>query len=251
MNPIPHSGFRRHSQNRKFEEVIVFIHHFGGSPINLSRHHQMASDLGFDSVSFQLRYNKLTLWQRPPISSSNKWGIREVWEEQITEVLDSLKEPKILFSFSSPSSATLMSINRRMHIDIKGWICDGGPFFQLWKCFWNYFGPELGITSPIVRAAYSAFAIQLLGGKNKYESECSLFLDSLPNQFPILSIRSWNDQLIPLSAIDDFFKGHDHLDLEILSIPDVGHLQGLSHSPKVYIPRVKNFLNKISTPKAH
>ncbi|MBK7844967.1 MAG: alpha/beta hydrolase [Bdellovibrionales bacterium] len=245
--PLPYSGFRRRASLKKYEEVIIFVHQFGGSPIALARHLLLANEMGFDAVAFQLKFNRIRLMQFPPLTRNYRFGAPEVWAEQISDILASIPERKVLFTLSSPGSGALLSIARRNPQDVVGWICDGGPFAQIQRCLWNLFTHEYTITNPVSRIVKASFAVQLLGGR-RYKKTCDDALAQLPPRFPILSIRAWKDKLVPMQAIEEFFAGANHLHLEVFSIPEVGHLQGLSRSPKEYKLRVEKFLHGIATP---
>lgn len=246
--PLPYSGFRHYATHRRFEEVIVFVHHFGGSPLTMTRHLKMASELGCDSVAFQLKFNDLKLWSRPPFTRHFRFGVREVWAEQITDILNRIPGPKILFTLSSPSSAALLSMVERQCRDIKAWICDGGPFAQLSRCLWNLFKFKMVERNLFTRTIKVAFAHQVLGGYN-YIRQSRAALAKLPPQFPILSIRSWNDQLVPMQAIEEFFALHKKLNIEVLSLPEIDHLQGLSRATDIYCSRVNGFIKRVTVAK--
>ncbi|MEO0336836.1 MAG: hypothetical protein AAF202_10595, partial [Pseudomonadota bacterium] len=52
----------------------------------------------------------------------------------------------------------------------------------------------------------------------------------------------------PISAIDEFFEQQDHLNLEILSLPEADHLQGLKEYPEDYKGRLSKFITSHATP---
>src|SRR5262249_27531667 len=120
-----------------------------------------------------------------------------------------------------------------------------GPFYDLIQCNWNYFTHEYPIKNIFVKLALNAFA----RGTWAIEHEKSLAndLSKLPKDFPILSIRGWQDPLVPVSAIEKAFRGHDQLDLEILNLPEGQHLDGLKNFPQLYKPRVEEFLKSVAT----
>jgi hypothetical protein len=81
----------------------------------------------------------------------------------------------------------------------------------------------------------------------QHEKEITQHLKALPKHFPILSIRGWQDQLVPPSAIEKAFAGHDQIDLEILNLPQGDHMDGLKNFPEAYKPRVEEFLKNVAT----
>ncbi|MCB0363775.1 MAG: hypothetical protein H6624_18595 [Bdellovibrionaceae bacterium] len=246
---LPHSGVFKAAENRRYQEVIVFVHHFGGSPQTLGRHISFVNELGFDAVAFQLRL--ASPWQilRLPMTRDYKFGVAKVWEEQITDILNAVDRPKILMSFSSPSGATLNAASERPKGEIKGCVCEGGPFTQVRRGYWNYFTHEFKIKNPVLRGAMAFLVYELLGGSS-FLPDSKPRLRNLPQDFPILSVRAWNDQMVSTRALEEYLEGLDHLAVEVLSIPEIGHLQGLSRAPNEYKPRVEKFLASISTPVA-
>ncbi|MCB0384406.1 MAG: hypothetical protein KDD43_03365 [Bdellovibrionales bacterium] len=237
------------AENRRFDEVIVFVHHFGGSPKTVSRHLQFVNELGYDAVAFQLRL--ASPWQilRLPLTRDYKFGVSKVWEEQITDILNSISRPKIVMSFSSPSGAALNAISAQPEGQVKGCVCEGGPFTQVRRGYWNYFTYEFKIKNPVLRGAMAFLVYELLGGSS-FLPDSKPRLRNLPQDFPLLSVRAWKDQMVSARAIEEYLEGLDHIAIEVLSIPEVGHLQGLTRAPNEYKPRVEKFLASISTPVA-
>ena len=243
---LPHSGFLQPAPQRRFEEVIVFVHHFGGSPQRLSQHIQLVNDLGFDAVAFQLQLSSPKKMFRPPLTRDYKWGVSKVWEEQISDILKAVIRPKIVMSFSSPSGAALNAISDRPPGDVKGAICEGGPFTQVKRGYWNYFTHEFKIGNPVVRAGMAYMVYYLLGGSN-FMPLSKERLKKLPPDFPLLSVRAWNDRMVSMKAIEEYLAGLDHIAIEVLSLPEIDHLQGLTRAPEEYKPRVERFLTSIGT----
>lgn len=236
----------RPSANRRFEETVVFVHHFGGTRLSSKRHQDFVNELGFDCVAFDLPY------QNPKRFPKSKQtlrdlarGFRHAWADQIEEVLDSIEGPKILFSFSMPGGATLEAISRRQSRDISSWVCEGGPFLSVAQCYWNYmnrFYPSLWL--PLKASAVAACFLSM--GIYNYKRDVKRYFQELPSGFPALSIRAWQDKLVPISAIDSFFSHQNHLELEILSVPEADHLEGLREYPEDYKPRLSKFLQRTS-----
>ena len=243
---LPHSGFLQPAPERRFEEVIVFVHHFGGSPESLSKHIQYVNELGFDAVAFQLQMASPKKMLRLPLTRNHKWGVSNVWEEQISDIFKAINRPKIVMSFSSPSGAALNAISEQPPGEIKGCICEGGPFAQVRRGYWNYFTHEIKIGNPIIRAGMANMVYYLLGGSS-FVDAAKKRLKKLPQDFRILSIRAWSDRMVSIKAMDEYLKGSDHLAVEVLSLPEIDHLQGLSRAPEEYKLRVSKFLNSIGT----
>ncbi len=231
------------SPNKKHSETVVFVPFFFGKKQQMKRHADFMAELGYDSVIFNLTYK----WYNaiPKLKDSIKlgWGIKHIWAQEITKILDSIPGDKILFTFSNPTTAALEAIHLRNAKDIKALICDGGPFYDLLKCNWNFFTHEKQVKG-LKKLGWNAYARGIW--TIDHEKEIARDLSALPKNFPVLSIRGWLDPLVPASSIEKAFQGHDHLDLEILNLPEGGHLDGLKNFPEVYKPRVSDFLSSIS-----
>ncbi len=230
---------------KRFRETIVFVHHFGGSQRTVLRHIKLVNTLGFDAVRFNLKFNDLKLGQALPIASNLRFGASYVWADQIEAILNSIPGRKIIYSFSMPSLGALGAIAHRKASDIAGWVCDGGPFLQLLRCTWNLLTEEYSIDNRFKRALYSGLAYFLFGG---VEISVPGWMQSLPDKFPVLSIRGEKDPLVPISAIEDVFDFNEKIELQRLSLPDGSHLNGLKKFPDSYDPVVRAFLTRIATP---
>lgn len=233
------------AKNRRFEETVVFVHHFGGSRRTVLRHARLLNDLGYDCVRFDLIFHKDRPQAKLPITGDLKFGIRHVWADQITALLNAIKGPKILYTFSMPSSSAFQAIAQRGNHDVKAIVCDGGPFLQMHKCIWNLYEHEYKVKSLALRAGFTGTSMIFWG--IGFKSHAREFLKKIPNGFPVLSIRGWQDKLVPVSAIDEFYELTDRIDLETLALPEAGHLMGLRDFPDEYIPRVEKFLKRVST----
>lgn len=231
------------SPNKKYSETIVFVPFFFGKKQNMKRHAEFMAELGYDSVIFNLTYKWYSVLPKLKNSLKLGWGVKHLWAQEITKILDSIAGDKIIYSFSNPSAAALEAIHMRNAKDIKALICDGGPFYDLLKCNWNFFThekPKKGLK----RLGWNAYARGIW--TIDHEKEIARDFEALPKNFPILSIRGWLDPLVPTSAIEKAFQGHNHLDLEILNLPEGQHLDGLKNFPETYKPRVADFLSSIS-----
>lgn len=231
---------------RRALETIVFVHHFGGSHRSTLRHIRLCNQLGYRAVSFDLEpgtEDRISLW--PVIGGDLRLGLRHLWTAQIANVLNRVDGPKILYTFSSPSMSAFEAAAERRAFDIKGIICEGGPFFQVGLCTWNLLSHHYQMSSTLRKLALIPPTVVYLAGLH-YETQLKQALRKLPARFPILSIRGWQDELVPPSAIEAVFKDQDHLDLEVLSLPEVKHLDGLLKASRVYRERVKAFLKLVS-----
>src|SRR5690606_33214108 len=96
---------------------------------------------------------------------------------------------------------------------------------------WNYFTYQTPIENKVVRGATTLMNMALWG-YDQYQNHLREALQNLPQQFPVLSIRSWKDQLVSVKSIDLVFEEHQHLQYETLTLPEGNHLQGLKEHPE-------------------
>jgi hypothetical protein len=244
MNLIGQGELLR-ATRKQFAETIVFVPFYFGKKENMKRHAQFANELGFDCVIFNLTSNLVFAISKFLPNILNGWGIKHLWTQEILKILDAVDGEKILFAFSNPSSSALEAAEIRKAKDIKAIICDGGPFYDLLMCNWNFFAKEFKIPTLPGKIAANAFARSIWSIEHEKELEKSL--NSLPKKFPVMSIRGWQDHLVPPTAIEKAFHGHDQIDLEILNLPQGGHMDGLKKFPEVYKPRVEAFLKSVGT----
>ncbi len=229
---------------KKYAETVVFVPFFFGKKQNMKRHAEFLAEIGFDSVIFNLSYKLKKIYKQLPEALPNGWGLKHIWSKEITDVLDAIPGNKILYGFSNPSSAALEAIRLRGTKDITGFICDGGPFFELLRCNWNFYTHYYPLKNPIKKIGFNAFARGIW--TISHEKQIKRDLASLPKGFPILSIRGWQDPLVPASCIEKAFHGHSHIDLEVLNLPEGKHLDGLKSFPETYKARVTEFLKSIA-----
>ena len=256
--------------NKRFQETIVFVHHFGGNKKSLAHHVEMVNALGYDAVRFDLMFSQINPAKHLPITANLKFGIRHVWSEQIEAILNSIPGRKILFSFSMPSNSVMMALAHRRAKDVSGWICDGGPFLQLSKCVWNLYEHHYAIQSKVVRGALTGASLVFLG--TGFEKEAAGLMRTLPRGFRILSFRGLQDPLVPAEAIDEALLGKSTtphtgasklvpsdksnfkndsahpLMIETHSFEEGGHLDGLKSFPAAYRDHCESFLKEIAKP---
>jgi pimeloyl-ACP methyl ester carboxylesterase len=231
---------------RRYRETVVFVHHFGGSKKSLTRHVNAINQLGFDAVVFNLIFSDTKPKDRLPITADLKFGTRHIWTEQIEAVLNAIPGRKIIYSFSMPSASALAAISRRNAKDVAAWVCDGGPFLSLTRCVWNLYKHEYEVKSRLVRGAFTGLSLVLFG--LGFEREVKEMLLRLPEGFPVLSIRGWDDPLVAPVAIDQVFEQQTHLEIEMLSFGEGRHLDGLKRFPEQYLARLEKFLARFCAP---
>lgn len=245
----------RHSDNKKFQETIVFVHHFGGNKHTTLRHQDLVLKLGFDCVSFDLYQShdakKITSAQRIKRQIDHLRTLHKsfvtTWVQELDAVLDQIEGPKILYTFSSPSSSAAGVIGYKKRKDIKAWICDGGPFLRIWECFRNYAIMETDTTNVFVSNIFTTMGFLLFGGIG-FDQKMKKWLKDFPEKFPILSLRADHDELVPANAIQEFFNLSSGLNPQVVHLPNTGHLQGIKTDKALYESKVTEFLQKHSTP---
>lgn len=238
---LPHNGILVSAARRKFQETIVLVHHFGGNRASMKRYQDYLAELGFDSVAFTLGMPHRPKILKGSLAEEIRPRLRSRWEKEISEVLDAVPGSKIVYSFSFPSSAAAIAMSLRPKDEIRAWICDGGPFLMPLTCFWNYFTkhdvtPRLWRRGARIALGFASLQFWSLA------ADLRKALNKFPKDFPVLSIRSWQDPLVPIAAIDEAFEGHKQLRLETLTLPEAGHVDGFIRFPGDYKPRLSQFL---------
>ncbi len=257
--------FERHParDKRRFREVIVFVHNYGGNRHTFHRHIEFVNELGFDAITFDLPASNVTELPRFPLSREWRFGLRHLWADKIEDVLGSIADEKFIFSFSYGSIAALMAIYRRHAIDIKGWICDGGPFKHMQRAIEHFVNeglftvPILGhdlisqnpmFRLPAFRRSVAIFAAGIFG-RAHYDEDADCALKSLPKGFPVLSLQATADTLVQPDMIDELFAaGFGQIDLQKSMLPHSRHLTGMKDDADPYKMFVESFLRARATP---
>ncbi len=179
-----------------------------------------------------------------PLSAKSDFGIFAAWRDQIEVILNLIPGNKIIFSFSNPSFSAIAAVALRHATDVQGCICDGGPALNIIRSWWNLIGEKYKLKNFFFKAAMFPLGYIFIGPN--FKSKVAKTLSSLPKGFPILSIRGWQDSLVPFEEIEAFFEGHSNIDLKVLSLPEGAHLDGLRNHRLEYVPAVTEFLTKNS-----
>lgn len=235
------------SNNKKFEELIFFVHFYEGSKKHILRHFRLVNKLGFDAFAFHLKGTHRDLASfKLPISAKGAFGAKHIYADQIETLLNLIPGNKIIFSFSNPSAAAIEAMARRHCSDTIALICDSGPSGRFIPSMFRLFTQEYNIKSLPLKIALSPFLG--IGWSPFFHKDIHRDLTTFPPGFKILSIRGWKDALIPANDIDEVFEPHKQLDWIKLSLPEAEHLTGLRDFKEDYAPVVENFLTKIATP---
>lgn len=242
----PFEGEMFPAKERKFQETVFFVHFYDGTKRQLHRHIELVNSLGYDAFAFHLE-NRFSVF-RPPVSTDGHFGFKHFYADQIELLLNRINGRKIVFAFSNPSGGAIEALGRRRCVDIAGLILDSGPSGKLMRSIGNLYSKEKIIRPAVLR--WAAMPLLSLLWSPRLHSDLREDLDRFPDDFPILSIRGWKDELISPDQIDAVFEPHPNLDWRKLSLPEAGHLTGLRDFPQEYVPGVKQFLAEISTPLA-
>ncbi len=232
------------SNNKKYDTIIVFIHHLGGDPVKLKHHVEFLNQNGFDVCTYPaFLHGKEHLEACFHLIKQHKKGVLEIWTEELEKQLNQLNGKKIIFSFSFPSVSALLAISKRT--DIKSLICDGGPFFDLWPACWRFFTYHQKTRNVFFKVYLTGrmyFAFQSLFMRRKIKNR----LRRVPKNFPILSLQSEKDQLVPVSSVNKFFKQVKQVHITTVLLKQSAHLEGLKKERDFYIESVLTFLRKVA-----
>lgn len=219
---------------------MIFVHHFGGDRKTPTPHIRLVNELGFHAVSFSMSFNESPLVNGLVFNSEMQLGLITRWQEEIETIFNAVPYKKIAYTFSSPSASAASVLARRGARDVNAWICDGGPFLDTFTNTLRYV-EQVKIKNKLLQWGLSALGTLIYFGLD-YKENLYKSLEKLPQDFPVLSIRGWQDPLVPYSAIEKAFSPHKHLDLEVLALTEGTHLDGLKKYPDEYRKRVEVFL---------
>lgn len=250
---LPFDGEFFLSRNKKFEELVFFVHFYEGSKRHVLRHIKMVNTLGFDAFAFHLKGSHKELFQdffkdlykKIPISAQFKFGVKHTYADQIEKLLNEIPGNKIVFAFSNPSASAIEAMARRHCFDTKALICDSGPTARFLPSAYNLFHQDYPLKSTILKIAMTP--VLSLGWSPLFHNDIHEDLKLFPKKFKILSIRGWKDKLIPPSHIDEVFEPHNNLDWTKLSLPEADHLTGLRDFREEYISGVEKFITNVAT----
>lgn len=243
---LPFDGEFFLSRNKKYQELVFFVHFFEGSKKQLLRHIKFVNEIGFDAFAFNLQgtFKNLLSWSLP-LSSHGEFGIKHVYADQIETLLNKIPGKKILFTFSNPSASAIEAMARRHCSDTVGLICDSGPSGKFIESALSLAAHEYKIRPfPLRWALVPPIS---LGWSPHLHKDLKSQLAIFPEGFPILSIRGWKDKLIGPRHIDEVFDPHSHLHWTKLSLPEAEHLTGLRDFKDEYKPAVERFLKSVAT----
>lgn len=235
----PYEGQLFPAQIVKHEVTIVFVHFFEGNKKKLLRHIRLVNQLGYNAFAFNL-YNQANS-SIIDLSSEMKFGLKHIFADQLTHVLNLLPGKKIIFSFSNPSAAAIESIALRTAHDVVALICDSGPSLRFKTSAWNLARYEKKF-NPVKALFYSQFLSYWWSPL--CHKDVPQHLSAFPKDFPILLIQAEEDVLIPPIHIDDAFANQRHLKISKKLFLKCGHLLALKTYPEEYKKIINQFLTK-------
>lgn len=245
LKNIPFDGEIFEPDKKKFEEIIIFTHHYGGNKKHSRRHIQFVNQLGFQAFSFNL-YPQPFQGSIQLIKKIGFSSIRSKWEKQLQTIFSIVKGKKIVFSFSF--SCNLTASMSHQYPDIKALIFDGGPFARPIHNPWLYLSHQEVVSNPVLRAlAIIPWNIFFNFFLLKFKIHQSL--KKLPKKFPILSLQAMDDMLVPPEIISELLSPHKyHLDITKAKLKGVQHIQGIKTQREMYLNILKKFLIQHATP---
>ena len=221
---------------KKYGETVVFVHHVGGSHKTPRRHFKYLNKMGFDCVSFDLIFGSRQPAGFHPLLRYFPMGLFYLWFRQVQRVFNQIEGDKILYCFSAPGLSGLLACEKRQ--DIKKVICDGGPFYDVYRNSKNFFAFQ-GIKQKQLNILFSLFGFPVFGFQPFF---CLPGVLNRWREVPILSIQNLGDTMVFVESIKKVFSPHKHLNLKVLEIPTEGHLNGLKDFPELYCKALLDFL---------
>lgn len=229
MAEWPSNGRMRETLPRSSKPTVVFVHNYAGNRDSSTQHQDMVLTMGFNCFSFDMT----TRLKDAKISD---------WATELGSILDAIEGDKILYTFSFPSVSVPTLLARGERKDVRAWIADGGPFCEIYQCYWNLL-TFLKYGNPLQRFLSTGYNYLAAGGP-LYTMFARRNLARM-QPLKILSIRNRRDPLVPPRAIDKFWALNRNLSVERVEIESRGHLDGIEADRFKYESTVQNFLNRL------
>lgn len=218
--------------------TVVLIHNTWSNYRAFRKHIKLVNELGFPCVAFDLDLAQVSDGKNLSTWFLSTKRVYKVWEKNIAEVLEQVPGDKIIYSFSGPAISAFLASEGRT--DIRGIICDGGPFDDIWQCTYRLFEYAKILPTKILRLSALTLGVWQFG--LDYPRRLRKTLNQWPTDIPILSIRGDKDPIAIPEAIEKIFSPHAHLNITRLHLPEGTHLDGLKNFPDDYIPVLSSFL---------
>ena len=239
QKPLPYDGEFFEPQQKKFKETILLTHHYGGHKKQMRRPIEFLNSLGFRAFTFNF-YPQPFKGSLDLIKERGFTRVGLYWKKQLEEIFSLLEGPLIWMAFSF--SCNLASVMAQGQPRVKALIFDGGPFARPLKNPWLYLTHAEPIQNPLLRA-FAILPWNLFFNFFFLKMKIQSSLKKLPPNFPVLSFRCLEDELVPPEIIDDVLSPHQNrLNLERVGIKGASHLQGMKTDPLFYQEHLKKFL---------
>ncbi len=232
--------------------TVIFIPYFKAKIKNIRKNVEFIESLHFETKVFEPPYYGRPF--RDVLKSILTGGLKsnfiDRWSYDLNEWLykNDIRQREIIFySFSAPSFMVLNYMFKFKDVNVKAWVCEGGPFTYFLECLFNYmFYAEKVKFLP--KRVFFVFTDYFLWGGFFKNKRVLKEIKSFPPSVPILSIRGLKDKITPIYAIEDLFKPHRHLNLRALNL-NCPHLRGISDCESLYKKQVSEFLKQLPPQK--
>lgn len=235
---FPFDGEFFRAPERRHRAVVFFVHFYLGHKRQLRRHIQLVNDLGFDAFAFHLRPPSTIL--HPPVARRGRFGLKHVYADQISLLLDRIEGPKIVFSFSNPTAAAIEALAERGCRDVVALVADSGPTAKFVPSAERLYSQGELRKPPLFRLL--AVPLLSLAWSPRLHRDLPAQLETFPDGFPVLSVRGGRDPLIPPEDIAAVFDGRRRLKTTVLDLPQAGHLTALKEFPELYGRTLRTFV---------
>ena len=248
VKTFPFEGEIFNPEYKKFEEIIVFVHWYGGHKQQMRRHIQFVNQLGFRAFAFNL-FPQPFEGSRGVLTNPKTYSktLLSRWSRQTLTALSYIqKEKKIIFGFSFGCNVITQIFSKISNITAI--VFDGGPFSGILENSWRYLSYQEPVKNVFLRSL-TLILWNLFCGFVSLRLKIHPALRKWPAGLPVLSFRAIEDRLVPPDSIDKVLKPHSHLNMTTALIPKVQHLQGMKFQPDLYKKALEEFLIKYGTPK--
>ena len=202
VEPLSYDGEAFFAAQKKSLCSVVFVHFWGGTKSSVRRHIQFVNDLGFDAYAFQLIAYSIPP-SSSPISPNGRFGVKHVYADQITRILNEVPGRKIIYAFSNPGASAIEAIAQRNAVDISGLILDSGPANDLSQSYDRLLESGYGVHSRAKR--WLLVKTTTAFWSPKFHRDIRTDLQKFPKNFPVLSLQGWQDEITPPGDIEENF----------------------------------------------
>jgi len=235
---LPWSGEIFFAPKRQYDTAIILVHNYGTSKKTFKYHIPFFHQLGFDTIVFNLDTPADRRRIFFPVCKTG-WGLRSIYTQRITDILRMVNRPKIIMSLSMPASCALSAAVTCGFSGIRAMVCECGPSAQLFSCASLLLRHYFNIRRAVIRIPFAAL-LQIFWHPfhNVLTRKDTA---AIPENFPVLSVRSGLDKIIPEKFIAELFQ-NTKAKVTVLRLPSSGHLDGFHFASELYRPVLTEFL---------